>query len=351
MTGSAVTYSHASGAQNRLPINPQDSDELPNILIFGETGVGKSAIINMLAGRTVALASDQAQGCTSNCTSYDVSIGDFDVRLWDTAGLNEAEGGTVGAEDAERQLIELVGDRLRGKVALLAYCIRGVRFRKVVQLNYDLIHRTVCQMKVPIVLIITGLENEERMESWWEANKADFDRRGLTFDGHACITTTKGKRLPDGSFIYETEYNHSESLIRKLVLDHFVAGNVIFDERESWKRSIRRGLKAHDKASGRLEDMSYGHHSWSQSSGHPSSRQNSTGAYYPTYSDDGYYADSRATASSSGGGWTSYFPNVATNAYNRGKDAIVKVLKSGRSDEPEDDMDPRVEGYDVRRRY
>ncbi|KAF8645394.1 hypothetical protein AX16_007896 [Volvariella volvacea WC 439] len=89
------------------------------------------------------------------------------------------------------------------------------------------------------------------MESWWVDNEEDLNRRGMKFKGHACITTTKGRRMSDGTFLHEAEYKESENLIKRLVLGHHIPNNVIFSDVEEWRRSIRRGMQKHNMASGR----------------------------------------------------------------------------------------------------
>ena len=61
------------------------------------------------------------------------------------------------------------------------------------KINYDLFYKIVCGAKVPIVIIATGLENEDNMEDWWADNVREFHDRGMCFSGHAYITTTRGK--------------------------------------------------------------------------------------------------------------------------------------------------------------
>ncbi|KAG1831901.1 hypothetical protein DFJ58DRAFT_243829 [Suillus subalutaceus] len=42
---------------------------------------------------------------------------------------------------------------------------------------------------VPIVLVVTGLEDQEpEMEEWWRNNEKSISDLGMNFAGHACIT-------------------------------------------------------------------------------------------------------------------------------------------------------------------
>lgn len=47
---------------------------IPNIIIFGETGTGKSSVINMLDGRLIADVSSGASGCTFHSSPYEVKL-------------------------------------------------------------------------------------------------------------------------------------------------------------------------------------------------------------------------------------------------------------------------------------
>ncbi|OJA18652.1 hypothetical protein AZE42_11681 [Rhizopogon vesiculosus] len=190
-----------------------------NVIVFGESGVGKSSIINMLMGEPVAAVSNQAVGCTYASNKFRATIAGKEVMLYDTAGLNEAEAGTVSPEQAIRNLRSLVKDLKT--VNLLVYCIRGTRFRKIVADNYKIFCNTICggDRKVPVVLVITGLENEETIDDWWKDNEADFDE--MKFHGHACITAIRGRALKDDSgYIFEDLYDASKEKVMKLLVDH-----------------------------------------------------------------------------------------------------------------------------------
>ncbi|OJA11371.1 hypothetical protein AZE42_05163, partial [Rhizopogon vesiculosus] len=83
----------------------------------------------MLTEEPVAAVSNQAIGCTYKSTKYRAIIGGREVVLYDTAGLNESEAGTVSPQQAIHNLRSLVDDLKT--VNLLVYCIRGTRFREI----------------------------------------------------------------------------------------------------------------------------------------------------------------------------------------------------------------------------
>jgi tRNA U34 5-carboxymethylaminomethyl modifying GTPase MnmE/TrmE len=59
-----------------------------NVVVFGETGAGKSSLINLVAGSQTALTSRDAMGCTTETNVYDVLIQNetLKVKLFDTVG-------------------------------------------------------------------------------------------------------------------------------------------------------------------------------------------------------------------------------------------------------------------------
>ncbi|KIK42925.1 hypothetical protein CY34DRAFT_82708 [Suillus luteus UH-Slu-Lm8-n1] len=163
-----------------------------NVVIFGETGAGKSSLINLVAGTQTALTSCDATGCTTETNVYDVLIQNetLKVKLFDTVGLGEGPEGKVPDKDARKVLKKLIRDLMKqNDIHLLMYCVRGVRATKALCRNYDLI-RSEVKERVPIVLVATSLEDKgPEMEAWWRDNERSISDFGMTFAGHACVTT------------------------------------------------------------------------------------------------------------------------------------------------------------------
>jgi GTPase SAR1 family protein len=231
-TPTTIEPTHKQAAVNTAvaaPLSVDDQEVQPgivsppiNVIVFGESGVGKSSVINMLTEEPVAAVSNQAVGCTYASDKFRATIAGQEVMLYDTAGLNEAEAGTVSPQRAIQNLRSLVEDLKT--VNLLVYCIRGTRFRKIIADNYNIFCNAICGggSKVPIVLVITGLENEDNMDDWWKDNKAYFDQYKLKFRGHACITATRGRASKDdGSrHIFQDLYDDSKKKLVKMLADH-----------------------------------------------------------------------------------------------------------------------------------
>ena len=160
-------------------------------MVFGETGVGKSSLINLIADEKVAKTSSSAAGCTLEYQRYLLTISDQRFAVWDTAGLEEGTQGTVPAEKAEAYLKQLLHSLAKASgIDLLIYCVRGTRARSALLANYHLFYSAICRKKVPIAIVITGLENQEgNMDTWWLKNEKQFLALKMHFDSYACVTT------------------------------------------------------------------------------------------------------------------------------------------------------------------
>jgi len=150
-----------------------------NIVIFGETGSGKSSIVNGLVGRKVAAVSDKAVGCTF---TYDVyKMGAY--NLYDTVGLSEGDHGTKSLEVALKELCNLLKSLSEG-VSLLIYVSKKGRITKSIDANYKIFVDKLCMGNVPVVLVITHFDKHPG--NWWMDNKEHFDKYGMNFATVIC---------------------------------------------------------------------------------------------------------------------------------------------------------------------
>jgi GTP-binding protein EngB required for normal cell division len=196
-----------------------------NVIVFGETGAGKSSVINMLLGDGQAQTSNSARGCTfeSNPFPFDFPP-DFgpnkSLTLWDTAGFNEGDVGTVPSTEAMVSLYKLL-NKLSNKngVSLLVFVMRG-RIKASTKLNWTLFNEVICQSDVPSVVVVTAMENmankPKGMDSWWEENVETFNEYGITPTGYACVTASKGRKKR-GMFVNEALYLESQKRLSHLI--------------------------------------------------------------------------------------------------------------------------------------
>ncbi|KAG1742213.1 P-loop containing nucleoside triphosphate hydrolase protein [Suillus lakei] len=168
--------------------------EICNIVIFGETGAGKSSLVNLITGTQTALTSSDAMGCTTKTNVYDhdfvVRNKILKVKLFDTAGLDEGSEGTVPDKEAQRALKKLLQTLMeQDGIHLLIYCVQGARESLALRRNYMSLYSKVKE-KVPIVIVVTRLENQNPdMEQWWRNNEQSIANLRMILAGHACVTT------------------------------------------------------------------------------------------------------------------------------------------------------------------
>ncbi|KAF9236683.1 P-loop containing nucleoside triphosphate hydrolase protein [Melanogaster broomeanus] len=186
-----------------------------NVVIVGEHGIGKSSIINLIAGRNVAKASNDSGACTLEVESYTVSIDGQDFTLWDTPGLEEGSATLVNTRFSDTMLKSLQQFDGLGGIDLLVYCMHGSRAKTALLNNYKAI-RSLVPSTTPIVAVITRLERYQGcMENWWSNNAAELSNFGMKFADHACITA-----LPNSSTLspaFRERLAHSQSAVRNLI--------------------------------------------------------------------------------------------------------------------------------------
>ncbi|KAG2028241.1 P-loop containing nucleoside triphosphate hydrolase protein, partial [Suillus americanus] len=190
-----------------------------NIVLFGEAGAGKSSVVNLMAGKEVALTSLGMRRCTLNWQDYVIDFDGESYKVFDTIGIEESGlemKEYLGAVANAYRFIKTLD--AEGGVDLLLFCVRAGRFTAALQSNYRFFHEFLCEKKVPIVLAITNLEREQRMEDWWEREHRIFARYQIHVAGHACITAANGL---EG--VHQQLYADSRVAIRNLVKEN-IAG-------------------------------------------------------------------------------------------------------------------------------
>jgi len=181
-----------------------------NVVIFGESGSGKSSIVNMIVGEPVAEVSSSPMGCTFKHKSYKASIENTHFCIYDTAGLNEGDQGRVPHWKAVHELYTLI--RCLDSVSLLIYCMRG-RIKENARANWILFNKVLCAEQVPIIAVVTGLEHEEHLDG----KKNNEIRKALNLYGMfpknvECIVSVRGRKNE-----HEELYNSSQHRLRNLI--------------------------------------------------------------------------------------------------------------------------------------
>ncbi|KAJ7577142.1 hypothetical protein C8J56DRAFT_971216 [Mycena floridula] len=189
-----------------------------NVIVFGETGTGKSSVVNMLADNLYpeqAKVSDSLDGVTFEASCYRRRIDGETYNIYDTVGLSEAHRGTVNPQDGIRALRRLMRD-LKDGIHLLVLVTQGPHIKPTAEKNYKMFYEIFCDKKVPIVLLVTHMEDvvAEGQLAWWVKNGPVLEKKNMRFNGRACITASRG---PGG--VRGQQYEKSRIIVQQEIKD------------------------------------------------------------------------------------------------------------------------------------
>ena len=213
-----------------------------NVILFGETGVGKTSIINLIAGAEVAKTSSNPEGCTLQAEKYLFTLpGKMSLCIYDTVGLNESEIGVntfFGAIEKAHELITSL--HAAGSIDLLLFCFRGSRITATMERNYRLFSEFLCGKKVPLAFVVTHLEYEDEMEDWWKRNERTFETYGMRSVAHACITA-----IPARVTTFAAKRAESRVTLQRMLQDAINSSNVLYvRDVWSWFANLVETLRA-----------------------------------------------------------------------------------------------------------
>lgn len=159
-----------------------------------------------------------AGGSTFESKTYDVDINNRHYVFHDTVGFDDATSTSLSPQEALNALTQLM-KKVEGGISLLVYVHRGKISPSQID-NYKLFSNTICQSKVPTVLVVTGLEEVDSRDEWWEINKSLFNERGMGNEYHACITSTKGSFNPKHKeYVYQDIYEESKQQLEAVFVE------------------------------------------------------------------------------------------------------------------------------------
>ncbi|KAG1812466.1 uncharacterized protein BJ212DRAFT_451557 [Suillus subaureus] len=189
-----------------------------NIVIFGAMGAGKSSLINLIADQSIAKTGSNLKRCTLTWTKYvlpKLFNNGMQCNIFDTMGIENPELEPYeyhrSIKNASRLLRELDAC---GGTSLLVYCIQKGRDSGALRSNYQLFREVLYQRRVPIVMVVTCLEDEEVMEEWWARNHASLEASEIIVEGHACVTTLVDE---------DVKYKASKEAVRELIRQYAAA--------------------------------------------------------------------------------------------------------------------------------
>ncbi|KAG1815213.1 P-loop containing nucleoside triphosphate hydrolase protein [Suillus subaureus] len=192
-----------------------------NIVLFGPAGAGKSSLVNLMAGKDVAVTSNDTQRCTLYWKQYPIKFGGESYMVFDTAGLDEPQLNITEYLNAVENAYGLIQYlEAQGGIDLLLFCMRAGRLTETLRNNYRLFHEFLCDKKIPVVVAVTHLETESVMDEWWGRNERTFQSQQIHVVGHACITTKND---------FRSLYEQSRVIVRNLVKQYTADG-----QRQAW---------------------------------------------------------------------------------------------------------------------
>ena len=100
--------------------------------------------------------------------------------------------------------------------------------------NWTLFNKVICGEKVPIITVVTGLEEEDYPDDWWRRveNKELFQRYQMNPRAVACVVSIRGKRGE-----YADIYTKSQAELRRIIKDECLQ-RPSQEEKDEWFANI-----------------------------------------------------------------------------------------------------------------
>ncbi|KAG2125943.1 P-loop containing nucleoside triphosphate hydrolase protein, partial [Suillus clintonianus] len=191
-----------------------------NVVIIGQSGAGKSSLINMLCPGAHAPVSNDTTGCTRVEKEYKCDLGQQQYcQVHDTVGLEEGRWGFLPDKPAQKKLkayLAMMMKRTPSELDLLVYCIPGTRgLKKSHCRNFNNFKQEVGN--VHVVVVVTHLDNwRGHLETWWTKNALTLEKLGIPDSTkHACVTTLPKDYLNRSQiYLYDQSCEDVKALIR-----------------------------------------------------------------------------------------------------------------------------------------
>ncbi|KAG1878199.1 kinase-like domain-containing protein [Suillus subluteus] len=183
-----------------LPLNPL------NVLLFGETRVDKSSIIDLIVGQNIAHAvPDSPHSMLKHIA--EVTLRGRRFQLWEVSST--ALMGFLRRFIAKWRIRASYRKLHRdGGAPLLLYCMRGPSAPTASRDYQDFTDIVGSTSYISIAAVVNGLEESlTNMDDWWTQHEGDLKRLNMQFSNHACITS-----LPD-----DPSTSQSRKTIRNLI--------------------------------------------------------------------------------------------------------------------------------------
>ncbi|KAI6022899.1 hypothetical protein BKA83DRAFT_4270442 [Pisolithus microcarpus] len=161
-----------------IPYSPELSNavyegslQTRTVVIVGATGVGKSSVINAIAGEKRAQISSDTDACTRECKSFLVELKPGVItELWDTVGWDESHIDIVTGH--VQRLVSTRG------IDLLLFCVRAGDRAKCHVERFKRNIQPICGKETSVALVDASVFHE------------------LIVDAHVCVTTAARSANP-----------------------------------------------------------------------------------------------------------------------------------------------------------
>ncbi|KAG2048656.1 hypothetical protein BDR06DRAFT_962394 [Suillus hirtellus] len=188
-----------------------------NVVIIGQSGAGKSSLINMICSGANALTSNDTIGCTRVEKKYPCDLGGRkSCQVHDTIGLEEGRWGFLPDKEAQKKLKTYLKNP-KEPCHLLVYCMPGSRGLKKSHARNFKKFKSVVGDRVPVVVVVTNLEDiGDPLDSWWSENLEMLTKLGIPgTTEHACITALPKVHLrSDQAYLYNKSCENVKALIK-----------------------------------------------------------------------------------------------------------------------------------------
>ncbi|KAF8836429.1 hypothetical protein BDN67DRAFT_332982 [Paxillus ammoniavirescens] len=167
-----------------------DKAKAMDVVLLGETGVGKSSVINLISGKRVARVSHDTMPCTETTELYVVEEKGRTFHLYDTPGLVDPSMGVEAGVEAYVDPIEKAQKLIHSLNSgdgpdLLLFCVSNKPPTAALQRDYRLFSKMICGEKVPFALVVTNLGKDETANEWGKEHAATIQNFGIKCSGFA----------------------------------------------------------------------------------------------------------------------------------------------------------------------
>ncbi|KIM63743.1 hypothetical protein SCLCIDRAFT_687486 [Scleroderma citrinum Foug A] len=162
-------------------------------------------------------------------TKYDIPIDIASYTVYETVGHDESQMDVNSYYDAIEKACSLIRSLTNVGGICLLFCLRGSKITAIVERIYRLFHEFLYDKRVPVALVITGLEREQRMENWWSRHKGITEKYGISSVPHACITAVQHSDDPG----QVAKYKESRNTVLNLLYECTKDGPIVMDA-QNW---------------------------------------------------------------------------------------------------------------------